>query len=152
MQFYISQIELYEIQLNNTLDKLITLAKNTSLYDLLLTIPCVKENLAYRFVAEIGDINRFNSYKAIISFVGNDPKIYQSGDDLGLHKKITKKGNKHLRTLIYLIVQQMTKVKNIDSSIKTFYKKKTQQGLPKLAALIACSNKLIRIIYYKIYL
>ena len=101
MQFYISQIELYENTLNDTLDKLITLAKNTSLYHLLLTIPCVKENLASRFVAEIGDINRFNSYKAIISFVGNDPKIYQSGDDLGLHKKITKKGNKHLRTIFY---------------------------------------------------
>ena len=101
MQFYISQIELYENTLNDTLDKLITLAENTSLYHLLLTIPCVKENLASRFVAEIGDINRFNSYKAIISFVGNDPKIYQSGDDLGLHKKITKKGNKHLRTIFY---------------------------------------------------
>lgn len=148
MQFYISQIELYENTLNDTLDKLITLAENTSLYHLLLTIPCVKENLASRFVAEIGDINRFNSYKAIISFVGNDPKIYQSGDDLGLHKKITKKGNKHLRTIFYLIAQQMTKAKNIESSIKDFYKKKTQQGLPKLAALIACSNKLIRIIYY----
>ena len=149
MQFYISQIELYENTLNDTLDKLITLAENTSLYHLLLTIPCVKENLASRFVAEIGDINRFNSYKAIISFVGNDPKIYQSGDDLGLHKKITKKGNKHLRTIFYLIAQQMTKAKNIESSIKDFYKKKTQQGLPKLAALIACSNKLIRIIYYR---
>lgn len=148
MQFYISQIELYEKKLNDTLDNLIALAKKTSLYDLLLTIPCVKENLASRVVSEIGDINRFNSYKAIISFVGNDPKIYQSGDDLGLHKKITKKGNKHLRTLLYLIAQQMIKSKNIDSSIKTFYKKKTQQGLPKLAALIACSNKLIRIIYY----
>ena len=148
MQFYISQIELYENTLNDTLDKLITLAENASLYHLLLTIPCVKENLASRFVAEIGDINRFNSYKAIISFVGNDPKIYQSGDDLGLHKKITKKGNKHLRTIFYLIAQQMTKAKNIESSIKDFYKKKTQQGLPKLAALIACSNKLIRIIYY----
>lgn len=99
-------------------------------------------------VAEIGDINRFNSYKAIISFVGNNPKTYQSGDDLGLHKKMAKKGNKHLRTIIYLIAQQMTKAKNIESSIKNFYKKKTQQGLPKLAALIACSNKLIRIIYY----
>lgn len=123
MQFYISQIELYENVLNDTL------AKNTSLYLLLLTIPCVKENLASRFV-------------------GNDPKIYQSGDDLGLHKKITKKGNKHLRTIIYLIAQQMTKAKNIESSIKNFYKKKTQQSLPKPAALIACSNKLIRIIYY----
>ena len=87
IQFYISQIELYENVLNNTLDKLITIAKNTSLYHLLLTIPCVKVNLASRLVAKIGDINRFNSYKAIISFVGNDPKIYQSGDDLGLHKK-----------------------------------------------------------------
>lgn len=148
MKFYISQIELYDILLNNTLKQLIALAKNSSLYNLLLSIPCVKENLASRFIAEIGDINRFNSYKAIISFVGNDPKIYQSGDNLGLHKKITKKGNKHLRTIIYLIVQQMTKAKNIDSSIKSFYKKKTQQGLSKLAALIACCNKLIRIIYY----
>lgn len=148
MQFYISQIQLYQNQLNDTLDKLVALAKNTVLYHLILTIPCVKYNLASRVVAEIGDINRFNSYKAIISFAGNDPKIHQSGGDLGLHKKITKKGNKHLRTLLYLIVQLMTKSKNIDSSIKTFYKRKTQQGLPKLAALIACSNKLIRIIYY----
>lgn len=128
MQFYISQIELYENQLNDTLDKLIALAKKTSLYDLLLSIHCVKENLASRVVAEIGDINRFNSYKAIISFVGNDPKIAQSGDDLGLHKKITKKGNKYLKTLLYLIVQQMTKAKNIDSSIKTFYKKNTTRS------------------------
>lgn len=148
MQFYISQIELYEVQLNETLDKLIDLAKTTDLYTLLLTIPCVKENLASRVVAEIGDINRFKSYKAIISFVGTDPKIHMSGDDLGLHKRITKKGNKHLRTLLYLIVQQMTKAKNIDSSVKTFYKKKTQQGHAKLVALIACCNKLIRIIYY----
>ena len=58
MQFYISQIELYENTLNDTLYKLITLAENTSLYHLLLTIPCVKENLASRFVAEIDDINR----------------------------------------------------------------------------------------------
>lgn len=148
MQFYISQIELYEKQLDCTLDKLIALAKDTNLYQLLLTIPCVKQNLASRFVAEIGDIHRFQSYKSIIGFVGTDPKINQSGDDLGLHKKITKKGNKHLRTILYLIAQQMVKAKNIDSSVKTFYKKKTQQGLPKLAALIACSNKLIRIIYY----
>lgn len=148
MQFYIKQIELYEEELNNTLNNLHELVKDINLYKLIMSIPCVDKNLASRFVSEIGDINRFKSYKAIISFVGNDPQINQSGDKDGLHKNITKKGNKHLRTIIYLMIQQMTKAKNINSSIKDFYKKKTQQGLPKLVASIACCNKLIRIIYY----
>ena len=113
-----------------------------------MTIPCVNKNLASRFICEIGDISRFKSYKSIIAFVGTDPQILQSGDNDGLHKHITKKGNKHLRTILYIIAQQMTKAKNIESSIKSFYKKKTQQGLRKLVALIACCNKLIRIIYY----
>lgn len=146
--FYIEQIEKYEDILQDTLDKIHLLVKDSYMFNLLMSIHCVNKNLASRFICEIGDILRFKSYKAIIAFVGTDSQILQSGDNDGLHKHITKKGNKHLRTILYLIVQQMTKAKNIESSIKSFYKKKTQQGLRKLVALIACCNKLIRIIYY----
>ena len=146
--FYINQILYYEQELNDTLNKLHSLAKQVPYYDLIRSIPCVKENLASRIVAEIGDINKYHSYKALVAITGTDPIIYQSGDNNGFHLHISKKGNKHLRTLLYLIVNQMIKAASIDSSIKEFYKKKTQQGLSKLAALIACCNKLIRIIYY----
>lgn len=76
------------------------------------------------FACEIGNINRFNSYKSIIAFDGTDPKKKESGDDLGLHKHITKKGNKHLRTILYFMVNRLIKASNIDSFIKSFYKKK----------------------------
>ena len=127
---------------------MIKLAEKVPLYILVKSIPCIQSNLAARFVAEIGDINRFNSYKAIIAVSGTDPIIYQSGDNDGQHLKISKKGNKHLRTLLYLMANQLIKAANIDSPIKEYYKKKTQQGLPKLAASVACCNKLIRTIYY----
>ncbi len=148
LSFYISQINILQEKLDEIETKLIALASNNDLFHLILSIPCVKENLASRLTAEIGDINKFTSYKALIAYAGTDPRIYQSGDNDGLHLKITKLGNKHVRTLLYLIVNQLIKAKNINSPIKDFYKKKTQQGLPKLAASIACCNKLIRMIYY----
>lgn len=148
LKFYLDQIQNYEVILKNTLNQLQTLLDGNLLYNTILTIPCIKENLASRFVAELGDISRFKSYKQIIAYSGTDPIVYQSGDKSGLHLSISKKGNKHLRTILYLMVNQLIKASYVPSSIKDYYKKKTQQGSPKLVASVACCNKLVRIIYY----
>ena len=147
---YIEQLEYYIHQNDEILKNMIKLAKNTTLYPLIYSLPGVKDNLTARLIAELGDINRFNNYKSIVAYGGIDPMIRQSGDYEGLHLRISRKGNRRFRSLLYLIVNSMIKSNRAPSAIRDYYQKKTQQVNPlkPKAASIACANKLVRIIYY----
>lgn len=128
------------------LEEIIELAKTLPNYDSIASIPGIGENLAARILAEIGDISRFNNASQLVAFSGVDPQIYQSGQVSGLHLRISKKGNKKLRCLLYLAVTCMIKTSR-DTSIVDFYKKKKADGLASKSALVASMNKLVRIIY-----
>lgn len=128
------------------LEEIIELAKTLPNYDSIASIPGIGENLAARILAEIGDISRFNNASQLVAFSGVDPQIYQSGQVSVLHLRISKKGNKKLRCLLYLAVTCMIKTSR-DTSIVDFYKKKKADGLASKSALVASMNKLIRIIY-----
>ena len=132
------------------LEEIIELAKTLPNYDSIASIPGIGENLAARILAEIGDISRFNNVSQLVAFSGVDPQIYQSGQVSGLHLRISKKGNKKLRCLLYLAVTCMIKTSR-DTSIVDFYKKKKDKEIIEKQcfqyALVASMNKLIRIIY-----
>ena len=81
-----------------------------------------------------------------MAYAGIDPQIYQSGQISGLHLKISKKGNKKLRCLLYLAVTCMIRTSR-DTVIVEFYQKKKADGLASKSALVASMNKTIRIIY-----
>jgi len=152
MQIMIAQLDQVEYYLRlteSTLTQMIEIAKTISNFKVIQTIPGIGENLAARILAEIGDIDRFPSSKQLIAYAGIDPIIYQSGQNDGLHLKISKKGNKRLRCLLYLAIRGNLKVKKSMNTIREFYNKKTQQASPLCAkaASIACANKLLRIIY-----
>lgn len=144
----IEELSNKETQIEVHLESMIKIASEIRLYHQLKTITGIGDNLAVRIISEIGDISRFDNHKKLVAYAGIDPKVYQSGQMTGAHLSITKKGNKHLRTLIYLAVTGTIKSKK-ETTIKTFYYKKRQQTNPlsHKAALVACANKLLRIIY-----
>lgn len=94
----------------------------------------------------IGDIKRFNNASQLVAYSGIDPQIYQSGQISGLHLKISKKGNKKLRCLLYWAITYMIKTSR-DTVIVDFYKKKKTDGLASKSTLVASMNKLVQIIY-----
>lgn len=145
----IEQVEYYEKLAKTTLERMIDLAQEMPNYHVLLSIPGIGENLATRILAEIGDIERFKGPKQLIAYTGIEPIIYQSGKNDGYHYRISKRGNKRLRTLLYTAVKCMIRKTTKETSIKNYYHKKTQQENPmnSNAAVIASANKLIRIIY-----
>ena len=83
------------------LEEIVELAKKLPNYEIIRSIPGIADNLASRILAEIGDIDRFNNASQLVAYAGIDPQIYQSGQISGLHLKISKKGNKKLRCLLY---------------------------------------------------
>ena len=147
---YISQIEYYLNQIEITVCQMNELAKKVPLYNLVHSLPGIQDILTCKFIAEVGDISRFSNYKQIVAYAGIDPMIRQSGDKDGLHLKMSKKGNKRLRTILHLMVSSLIKANREPNAIKDKYQKKTHQLnplKPKVASM-ACANQLVRIIFY----
>ena len=147
---YIAQIEYYLNQIKYTVIQMNELASKLPLYNLVHSLPGIQDILTCKFLAELGDISRFTNYKQIVAYAGIDPMIRQSGDKDGLHLKMSKKGNKRLRTILHLMVSSLIKANREPNAIKTKYQKKTHQLnplKPKVASM-ACANQLVRIIFY----
>ena len=148
---YATQALFYKTRLNKTLEEINRIisqdSSKKSLVENIDSIPGIAMNTAARFIAEVSNVDRFNSSKALIAFAGTDPNINQSGIIDGKHLSITKCGNKRLRTILFIMVRSMIRKQIPANPIKDFYKKKTQLGLPPKVVLVACINKLLGIIY-----
>jgi transposase len=145
----VNELEYYKDLCEKTLNRIINFSKNIPYFNILHSIPGIGENLAARLIAEIGDITRFENNKQLIAYAGIDPIIYQSGQISGEHLKMSKKGNKRLRRLLYLAITCMLRNKSDNNSIREFYQKKMQQtsGMKSMVASFACANKFLRTIY-----
>ncbi len=102
-----------------------------------------------RLIAEIGDVNRFKTAGSLIAFCGIDTPPYQSGRFEAQNRRITKRGNKHLRKIGYEIMRNLKICKpKRDAKVYEYIVKKELEGKAKKAAKIAGLNKFLRI-YYK---
>lgn len=144
----LNKISEQEVEIELCLDEMRELVSEVPLYHQLMSIPGIGDNLAIRLIGELGDLDRFERSEQLVAYAGIDPRVYQSGQMTGEHLHITKKGNKHLRTLLFLAISSNIRVCKTNI-ILNFYNKKRQQTNPLVykAALIACANKLLRIIF-----
>ena len=58
----------------------------------LMTVPGVNVQTAATFMAAIGDIRRFSSPRKLVSYLGLDPRVRQSGNGPARHGRISKAG------------------------------------------------------------
>ena len=66
----------------------------------LLTITGVNLIVAAGLVAAIGDVRRFTSPQKLVSYVGLNPRVRQSGLGLAQHGRISKRGRSHARAML----------------------------------------------------
>lgn len=102
----------------------------------------VGEKLAAKLIAEIGDVRRFHSAKALIAYAGIDSPPYQSGQYLGAKRRISKRGSPLLRKIGYEVMKNLkSHSKPDDDAVYLYILKKEQEGKPKKVAKIAGLNK-----------
>ena len=112
--------------------------------NLMTSIKGIGDKAAANFLIEMGgDINQFERSGKIIAMAGLDPAVYQSGKHEG-RGRITKRGNRHLRRIIWLMT---TKVIQYTDIFNVYYLKRRKEGLPYKMAVLATAHKLIRVIY-----
>lgn len=66
----------------------------------LLTITGVNLTVAAGLMAAIGDVRRFASPQKLVSYVGLNPRVRQSGLGLAQHGRISKAGRSHARAML----------------------------------------------------
>jgi transposase len=112
--------------------------------NILTSIRGIGNKAAASFLIEMGgDINQYEDSGKIIAMAGLDPAVYQSGKHEG-KGRITKRGNRHLRKIIWLMT---TKVIQYTDIFNVYYLKRRKEGLPYKMAVLATAHKLIRVIY-----
>ncbi len=126
------------------------IAKTLPEYELVHSFNGVGDILTPLLIAEIGDIRRFTSGKALNAYAGNDAPPFQSGTYLGTRRHISKRGSTLLRKVGYEVILALKIYKPIQDPVYQFILKKQSEGKPKKVANMAGLNKFLRIYFAKV--
>ena len=124
-----------------------TLAETLPEYAVLRSMAGVGDRPGPLILAEIGDIRRFHSGKALNAYAGNDAPPYQSGTFESHNRHISKRGNAALRKYCFEVMQALKLTRPQDDPVYLFLIKKEQEGKPYNVAKMAGVNKFLRIYY-----
>ena len=127
--------------------KMRTLAETLPEYAVLRSMAGVGDRLGPLILAEIGDIRRFHSGKALNAYAGNDAPPYQSGTFESHNRHISKRGNAALRKYCFEVMQALKLTRPQDDPVYLFLINKEQEGKPYNVAKMAGVNKFLRIYY-----
>jgi transposase len=108
------------------------------------TIPGIGPSLGATIFSEIGDINKFSSPAKLAAFAGIDPTVKQSGEFIGIHNHMSKRGSPYLRRALW---QASTIAVHYDPALKAYLAKKRAEGKPYMNAIGHVTRKMVNIIY-----
>ena len=110
----------------------------------LTTIPGIGLVSGAMLLAEIGDVQRFESLEKLVAYAGLDATVYRSGQFEGDRRHMSKRGSPYLR---YALWQAAAAALLHNAELKAFYDKKRAEGKPHGVALGAVCRKLLGRVY-----
>lgn len=118
--------------------------------ELLDEIPGIGFFTAATLIAEIGDFSLFNSPKALTAFFGLDPSVNQSGKFNGDRNKISKRGTRIGRRILFTVamasIRRTRNGRAINPVLRDFYASKCVSKKKKVA-IVAVMHKLLHYIF-----
>jgi len=110
-------------------------------YKLLRSIPGIGLKTSSMIIAIFDSFKAFENPKQACNFAGIAPSPYQSGTSVKGRGRISKRGNPLARKILYMGALSAT-IHN--PMIRSQYKRLIENGKPKMLAMIAAANKLLR--------
>jgi transposase len=105
----------------------------------LMTIPGIDATVALSLVAAVGDFRRFRTPEQLVSYLGLNPRVKQSGGKTATHGRITKNGRAHARGML---VEAAFTASKIPGPLRAFYQRvRSRRGIQ--IAIVATARKLV---------
>ena len=127
--------------LDKAIERQIAVIPNT-----LTSVPGIGKVYSAGIIAEIGNINRFQSHASVAKYAGLVWKQHQSGQFEARDTRLIKSGNRFLR---YYLLEAANSVRRCDSEFRRFYdlKYKEVNKFQHKRALALTARKLVRLIF-----
>ena len=147
----INSVEAINASLNDILTRAKQIASTLPEYETVRNMSGVGDTLAPLLISEIGDIRLIHNKKALVCIAGIDVPPYESGQFKASKRKISKKGNSHLRRHLYLVMKSihMSKPKE-DNAVYEFMIKKKNEHKHIKQVYVAGMRKFLHIYYARV--
>ncbi len=107
----------------------------------LLTLPGVNAITAAAFMAAVGDVRRFPTARHLVSYLGLNPRVQQSGVGKARHGRITKQGPSDAR---HVLVEAAWRASRETGPLRAFAQRVAAKRGPNIAT-VAVARKLVAI-------
>jgi hypothetical protein len=128
-------------------NKAITLIEHRNDFRLLMQMPRIGKPTACAILTAVGDISEFSYGKQLVKLAGLDIRKFESGTTIHKRPRITHIGSGFLRHWLYHYAMRLVAY---DPHFKSLFLRRKQNSPGKGAgqrALVAVSDKIIRIVY-----
>ena len=143
----VSQLKATSTALAALKQEMNTLAASLPEYPVVMAMFGVGPALGPQLMAEIGNVRRFHSKKALVAFAGIDAPPHQSGQVDVHSRSISKRGSSALRRTLFLVMGVYLQKSPQDEPVYQFMDKKRAEGKPYRVYMMASANKFLRIYY-----
>ena len=143
----VSQLQATSAALAALRNEMQSLAASLPEYPIVMGMFGVGPALGPQLMAEIGDVRRFHSKKALVAFAGIDPPPHQSGQMEIRSRSISKRGSAVLRRTLFLVMSAILRCSPADEPVYQFMDRKRTEGKPYRVYMMASANKFLRIYY-----
>ena len=143
----VSQLRATSAALATLRQEMQSLASQLPEYPVVMEMFGVGPALGPQLMAEIGDVRRFYSKKALVAYAGIDAPPNDSGDVTGRHKNMSKVGASSLRQTLFLVMSVYLQTAPLDEPVYQFMDRKRAEGKPYRVYMMASANKFLRIYY-----
>lgn len=104
----------------------------------LMTVPGINVTVAMSIVAAVGDFARFEDPNRLVSYLGLNPRVRQSGNSPAVHGRITKAGRSQARGML---VEAAFAASRAPGPLRAFYRRiKARRGFQ--IATVATARKM----------
>jgi len=110
----------------------------------LLTLPGVNSVSAAAFMAAVGDIRRFPTARHLVSYLGLNPRVHQSGSEKARHGRITKQGPSDAR---HVLVEAAWRAARETGPLRAFSQRVAAKRGSNIAT-VAVARKLVVIAWH----
>lgn len=111
---------------------------------LLQSVPGIGEITSWDILAEMPDVEEFESAQSVAAYAGLAPREQRSGSSVRKQTQLSKRGNSRLRKAFYF---PAVSAMQWNPLVRAHYERLREKGKPKMVALAACMRKLLMICY-----
>lgn len=147
MDSAISQLRANSVALAAIRAQMQSLASSLPEYPVVMSMFGVGPSLGPQLMAEIGDVCRFHSKKALVAFAGIDAPPCQSGQVNLISRSISKRGSPALRRTLFLVMNVINMCSPAGEPVYEYMAKKRSEGKKYQVYMMASANKFLRRYY-----